>query len=284
MSANYNSNCNVRSDKRCCGREDTVLGQQLYANRTPFDLVAAEREMYDSMAPDSYDYIVSLRDSKRRYYSHWNHLVQGGNHRDPYKIKLPAAKKDSDHWKVTVFFNRTIYPVGNYTKWYMGQPDNYNVRMICGVRCSKIKKYQLTQDLFDYTLRRLANFSHILFVETMEESYAKFAQAYGWNYKSDGDGSNSSNKSIHHHQRLDVSTLSTLLATQYWDPYMSVLDDALYEFAQRKYHHDHDPISLPDKLFWNVNNFTNQRLVEEYFQLGPSRGCVNECCGECSKW
>jgi hypothetical protein len=280
-------------------------------------LVAVEQEMLDSMVPEVYDYIVTLRMSQRRYYSHWNHLFTTaeslkerdlaylrkqlergdanatnttvrvspehieaawrdfsiGNHRPD---SLRAAAEDPVHWNLTIRDdNGTVHPVGNFTKWYMGQPDNYNVRMICGVKCSRVKKYQLTSQLFAYTLRRLAQFQHVLFVEDLDASFERFAEAYGWQYN---PGAASSGH-LHSGRRMNATELTTRLKEDVrWDPYMSVLDDALYEFARRKY--DHAPY---DEL-WNMTSFANQAMVEDYYRLGPSRGCTNECCGVCSKW
>jgi hypothetical protein len=255
--------------------------------------------MYDSMSPDYFDYVVSLRDSKRRYYSHWNHLVieaekvkikdikflkKSDRHKFPLadmvlfhwmmdlhssqKDLLSVARQDPVHYNLTIRdYDGKLFPVGNWTKWYMGQPDNYNLRMICGSRCKTTPKYQITQELFDYTLHRLANFSHVIFVEDMEESFGKFAKAYGWQYN------------MAHTKRLNVTTLTNILENEAaWDPFMSVLDDALYEFARRKYHN-----VIPEEL-WRTNNFANQDMVDKYFRDGPSRNCKNECCGTCSKW
>jgi hypothetical protein len=130
----------------------------------------------------------------------------------------------------------------------------------------KVSKFQLTREHFDYTLHRLANFSHVIFVEDLEASFGKFAAAYGWQYNFGG---------VKQHQHLDPKKQMELHSL---DPYMTVLDDALYEFAKRKYHH------LSDDELWDMNNFANQLLVDDYFRNGPSRGCINECCGECSKW
>jgi hypothetical protein len=142
--------------------------------------------------------------------------------------------------------------------------------MICGVRCVKVNKYQLTREHFEFALHRLANFSHIIFVEDMEESFDKFAKAYGWQYNF--------GNSIHN-QRLDPSLLSKRSQRHdTWDPYMTVLDDALYEFARRKYS------NVPNDELLRMENFTNQALLDEYFRDGPSRECTNECCGVCSIW
>ena len=71
---NRHKNCNVQDDQHCCGGKDSIEAQVRFANTTSYDFVACEREMYDTMATDHYDYVVTLRDSATRYLSHWNHL------------------------------------------------------------------------------------------------------------------------------------------------------------------------------------------------------------------
>jgi hypothetical protein len=196
--------------------------------------------------------------------------------------------------------------------------------MICGSRCIDVPKYQLTKELFNYTLERIwYNFSYIIFVEDMEESFNRFATAYGWNTNTNNSISSSSTTrtetAIQQQQQkqrdrttptqTDKSSSSSL---HWWDPYMSVLDDALYEFAKRKYYYD---IRTDNAANNNSNNsntegansssssdlsasssssslaslplidkFRNQDLVDQYFREGHSRNCTNACCGVCSKW
>jgi len=123
--------------------------------------------------------------------------------------------------------------------------------MICGSRCIDVPKYQLTKELFNYTLERIwYNFSYIIFVEDMEESFSRFATAYGWNNDtSDNDSiSSTTTRTVTAIQQQQQQHDKTTNITQtdkssssllyWWDPYMSVLDDALYEFAKRKYYYD----------------------------------------------
>lgn len=301
LMANYQSNCNVQSDQQCCGYEDSLQAQLDFANTTSYDVVACEQEMYDAMAPERYDYVVSLRDSKRRYYSHWNHLrLSARQHREDKKTGNnrnltdsgrqqivetsvvasesgvavdPTESVESDnqeHYSMTVSdYNGKLYPVGNYTLWWMGQPDNYNVRMICGAKCKYIPKYQLTEELFQYTLTRLSQFAHVFFVEDIQVSFGRVAQAFGWNSTVDSE---------HRYKHLEPEELTDKVTNQYWDPFMSTLDDALYQFARSKYENG---------TKWSSTTgmkFANQELLNEYFQTGPNRGCSNPCCGECSKW
>jgi hypothetical protein len=201
--------------------------------------------------------------------------------------------------------------------------------MICGSRCIDVPKYQLTKELFNYTLERIwYNFSYIIFVEDMEESFNRFATAYGWNNNTNSSISSSSSTTrteaetaIQQQQQRDKTTStqtdkSSSSLLYWWDPYMSVLDDALYEFAKRKYYYD---IRTDNAANNNSNNsnpegtnssspsdlsasssssssssplaslpllekFKNQDLVDQYFREGHSRNCTNACCGVCSKW
>jgi hypothetical protein len=298
ISANYERNCNVQADQRCCGHNDTIVAQKAYAKATHYQLVATEREMYDSMAPDSYDYIVSLRNSQSRYYSHWNHLIKVATQqqqREPKQVHN-HQHQDTFHWQYTIRDdNGTIHPIGNFTKWYQGQSDNYNVRMICGVKCNNIAKYQISKDLFRYTLQRLVLFAHVIFVEDMELSFAKFAKAYKWQYNIPHEEKRTNHGQslvLDHPGETSSSTTSSSTTTkttttghfaEYWDPYMSILDDAMYEFAQSKYHGASHKV-LSSKIQTLDFATHHHELLEEYFRLGPLRDCSNQCCGTCSIW
>jgi len=441
--------------------------QIAFARTAPYDLVAAEKELPEILLPDHYDYVVSLRNSRDRYASHWNHLMRAAvavavpapnepqrnkrqrkqqrrqqqlqlqqrrqraitrgkrrqrRHNDndndnysldetknewslsnflswtqkflplqpqnqriiaeyndnnddndndnnykmdsvvvaaansntsnatndatprfwPHNRRIPYDPDDPGHyrWMVRHPADGSFHPVGNYTKWVQGQPDNYNLRMICGTRCATVPKYRIPKDLFEHALERLwVDFSHLLFVEDMEESFGRFAHAYGWktttnhNDTSTGTGtgtghrhSNSKTPS-HPHKSTPtnpfVSSINTNAnanananaTSEWWDPYVSVLDDALYEFAKRKHrfasanhtanigidnNNDNDnairknssssssrtTTTTTTRPVWNkeYKPFENQALVDEYFREGPSRNCTNPCCGYCSKW
>lgn len=193
--------------------------------------------------------------------------------------------------------------------------------MICGSRCIDVPKYQLTKELFNYTLERIwYNFSHIIFVEDMEESFNRFATAYGWNNDTNDSDSISSTattriQTASQHQQHRGKTTATQTekssssSLHGWDPYMSVLDDALYEFAKRKYecdsrtddvansnsnnnkngtnssfHLSTSVVSLPLASLPLSEKFKNQDLLDQYFREGHLRNCTNACCGVCSKW
>ena len=95
MSANYPMNCNVQENQRCCGidiENGNYKSQIEYAKSSTFDVVASEKEMYDIMIPQYYDYVVSLRHSQSRYYSHWSHLkrtaIEIYNKRYKFELKI----------------------------------------------------------------------------------------------------------------------------------------------------------------------------------------------------
>ena len=312
MAADYKNNCNVRDDQRCCWydskheswnekieihNETKLLEDSIrFAKKAPFDFVATERELAGPMLVDHYDYVVSLRDSRARYKSHWQHLIRNAHQRkkNPQRDSKRGSKKkqiqppplsdyvdDPVHWNLTLFDpkDKSVHPVGNYTKWLAGQPDNYSLRMICGSPCVNVPKYQITQELFEHSLERLwTNFSHILFVENMEESYAKFATAYGW------DPAMKTEKKKEAKTNDEQTAGNTNLAVPlHADPFLTVLDNAMYEFAQRKYKLENTENA---NLTWTkeYEKFQNQELVDLYFSEGPLKNCTNPCCGYCSKW
>ena len=267
VASNARQNCNVQSDQRCCGNSDTVQAQISYALTTKYDFVAIERDMYDSMAPDYYDYIAAIRDSKARYYSHWRHLrrlipvngTQHGGYGNSGWLMGDVIKewKSGDDPKTTW---QGSDPLGDFKVWSDHQPDNWNTRIFCGPKCRVRAQFQITADLFIYTLKRLTLFRHIMFVEDMGNSFRKFAEAYGWEPETESIVKN-------------VGSNSGNLTEQEWNPLMSALDDALYEFCKRIF--NNDTLHLWD-------DFSNQAQVDKYFSEGHVYGCSNACCGSCS--
>ena len=375
MAADYGKNCNVRNDQRCCWyskeheswthtidthNETKLLEESMrFAKTAPFDFVATEKELFGPMLSDHYDYVVTLRDSRSRYKSHWQHLDRnaqqrktdferyrngrkrkqphrGGGYRvsgqrnpnqntntsllqttDKGRVGSGRSKwvdigedpmDDPEHWNYTLVNpeDGSVHPVGNFTKWIFGQPDNYSLRMICGSPCVNVPKYQITRKLFEHSLERIwVHFSHVLFVEDMEASFARFASAYGWDpeAKNKDEPTNSKPKNVakkSSFQRNDHRNFSQAIFDL--DPFMTALDDALYEFALRKYNagvvpdrnsitntsndNDNDNSSLPQRLVWKKDYapFQNQDLVDSYFKEGPLKNCTNPCCGYCSIW
>jgi hypothetical protein len=159
--------------KKCCGGEDSLEAQVQFAKSTNNTFVASEKEMYDAMTTVYYDYVVVLRDSKSRYKSHWMHLLSDAN---TYPVSVRKGDMDTVHNRFMIPMHGVRYSVGNMTKWWQNQPDNYNVRMICGSKCLNVPKYQITPELFEYTLKRIDKFSHSMFLEDMEGSFKEFAR------------------------------------------------------------------------------------------------------------
>ena len=230
-------NCNVQRDQRCCGREDTVEAQIRFANKTKFDFVAIEKEMYESMAPDYYHYIVILRQSKSRYFSHYNH------------VRRRALKAGNDD------------VIGTFHQWFSHQPDNWNTRILCGPRCLDMNKYQLTREIFQHTLDRLKLFEDILFLENMDKSYKKFTLKHGW----PGNLMEAENVAKEGESR------SSVVPDHDWDPLMSALDDALYEYGQRK-----------EAELEPFDEFTPavQMKLDGYFLHGAAKNCTTVCCAD----
>jgi len=187
--------------------------------------------------------------------------------------------------------NMNTYPVGNFNIWLDYQPDNYSTRMICGSRCKNVSKFQLTPDLLEHTLKRLSLFSHIMFLEDMENTYNTFTKAMGWkNRKITHENRNkmtilSRNTTALSEMKMTADTNnSSISINTVYDPFMTVLDDALYEFARRKYDSENNNKIATVLLSWEKEQFNNQEIIQQYFQNGYSRNCTNPCCGECSKW
>jgi len=124
-------NCLVQVDQRCCGG-DTREEQYNFTKSTNFDFVANENYMYANLDPTLFIHVTILRDSWSRYVSHFGH------------VKRAYGLKDS------------------LLTWIRGQPDNWNVRHICGTRCMLRPKFGLSREDYAYTRARLRMFRHVI--------------------------------------------------------------------------------------------------------------------------
>ena len=124
-----------------------------------------------------------------------------------------------------------------------------------------MNKYQLTREIFQYTLNRLRLFEDILFVEDLENSYRKFAAKHDW----------PKTPMYQENVARDAESRSSLVSEYDWDPLMSALDDALYEFGQRK----EAGLEPFDEFSPHI-----QEQLDNYFSQGPSRNCTTVCCGD----
>jgi len=332
ISINHQFNCNVQEDQYCCGGNDPSIQAQIdFAKETYWDLVATERELYHSMVPEYYDYIIILRDSKSRYYSHYSHLRRvipigpgyqvGGFGTSAWLFGNPSSfinnTTESDNNSSVINNNITNPnnsnhlqhherrelkvgedPLGNFSTWYEGQPDNWNTRILCGAPCRLRPKYQITKTLFLSTLHRANQFQHFLFVEDFEESYNQFASAYEWHNYTDDSYSYILRHKSNRRKDKDKMIVDDEVTKEPWDPLMSALDDALYEFAQRKYYHSRNQKNnnnhSHDEDDNNDNNetynatlwapFQNQEILDRYFQEGITFQCQDACCGNCTSY
>ena len=150
--------------------------------------------------------------------------------------------------------------------------------MICGSKCLDRPKFQVTAKLFEYTLQRLALFSHVLFLEDINSSYKKFANDVGWRRAQNLDHKN---KRMNGNKIETKSIRKELTENLRCDPFMTALDDALYNFARKRYEGDYANHSDTALL---VKEFANSKGVQDYFRDGLGRNCKDPCCGECSKW
>lgn len=181
------------------------------------------------------------------------------------------------HEKYVVLDKGKRYFVGNFSAWWELQPDNYNTRMICGSKCLYSPKFQITPQLFEYTLQRLSLFSHVLFLEDMEASYMKFERAVGWK---------SASNITHKHKNKRYSGNKTIIerlseSNVTYDPFTTALDDTLYAFARKRFEGGYTDGNGTASL---VNEFIDSEGARDYFRDGSSRNCEYPCCGECSRW
>ena len=230
MTANYARNCNVQGDWHCCGNADTLEAQHNFATTTNFSFVSSESYMYKAMDHQGFYYAVVLRHSRERYMSHYQRVARA-----------------SAWWPFT-------HP-GTFETWWTYQPDNWNFRMICGSDCANTPKYQISRKQWDETLRRLKSFDSIIFLENFTATFQLFANKVGWT-----NVSSRSEENVASYEREEIPMA----------PFMTALDDALYEYAQQL-------MSGSREL-----GITTGSAIESYFAQGSLQGCTNQCCGNCS--
>ena len=223
----------------------------------------------------------------------------------------------------------------HFVEWWQLQPDNWNLRQLCGTHCLEIPKYQLTMQDFAYALERLLQFDTVLFLEDLQSSVNILARRLEWTNQTNIESLEADlyqaeiDRTVRDElQRLnardeeveDLGALRHRIENDFtvkkekeknrhvsdppleemnanWDPFMSVLDDALYDIAQRwealkqktgktpnELTSDElvalvDTRSLPDKLQEQLYLYMDQEGTHRY-------KCSNACCSNdfCSAW
>lgn len=132
MTSNFFSNCNVQPNQWCCGKSDTAKEQYMYAKKTTNTFVANERYMTSHFLHAQYTYVVILRDSMKRYASHYNHAN----------------------------------PPTSFSEWLEGQPDNWITRHLCGMTCKNITKFALKPNHLLLAKKHLDQFDHVLILNS----------------------------------------------------------------------------------------------------------------------
>lgn len=205
----------------------------------------------------------------------------------------------------------------NFSQWWKLQPDNWNLRQLCGTKCHQANKYQLDiKEHFEYTLDRLSRFHTILFQEQLQDSVTVLSRRLNWtqwnltHVQELVDETNRQKLA----QRAKITRAPTakekerrkmLLAKKQkrmaekkqpgpeqlvdWDPSMSALDDALYEIAQHWEEDKRQSRTLVHAVegWKELLTSTTRQALEHYFDDdNPQRhACSNECCAPlCSAW
>lgn len=193
--------------------------------------------MYEAMDTERFRYVIVFRKSLARYISHYKHA---------YRAFENALKE-------------------TFSEWWKTQPDNFIFRKICGTRCQKINKYQISSEIFQYTLARLMKFEDFVIIERFKDSLTQLSGRIGWTKK----------PSFIQNADVNDDSFYPEINIKDWDPMMSVLDDALYEIAEQ--------------LFEGMTNpalsATTEVKMKEYFTDGPGKACETPCCSpSCSPY
>lgn len=238
--SDYEYNCNVKhsimdaeqrlSDPRCCGG-DSLHQHYEYARRTHYGFVSNEWPMLDTIDVSDYHYVVVLRHSWSRYKSH-----------------------------------QIYYKANNLASFLDFQPDNYNVRMICGQVCLKRPKFHLTLQDLDYTVARLKLFDSIILLEDFNKTYTQFASRVGWKLWPGRKNTMPSGKQ----KRPQLSNEEYEMRVS-----MTALDNALYEVAEALVENSEDRV-LDDDFSYSQET---QLGLKEYLVLQDKYSqCTRPCC------
>jgi len=272
--ANYLDDCNVASLKRCCGGNTTEKHRQFYET-SPFQFVGNEWPMYDVVDTERYRYVVTLRDSVSRYRSHYKH-----------DLKISNLKK-----------------VGQFPNWMKAQPDNFNLRMVCGDRCLQRARFQLTRGDLDYTVEKLRDdFDSIILMEDFNFTYTKFASKLGWttwpgqkNQKKGGGTRRSSRSLVGEGEEEDEEdgngndkAEDVVIDFRY-----AALDDYVYEKSKEfAYKGDDDRLrerradqeamrKLEDAVSRYFEQAETDRIENDAKEADDPTKCITPCCRKC---
>jgi hypothetical protein len=175
----------------CNAHVDACTDPTLTKRTNLFQFVANEWPLCDDMDSQKYRYVVQIRKSASRYKSDYMVAAAG------------------------------IMPL---QQWLDLQPDNFLTRMLCGLRCLRRPKFQLTHEDHLYTLNRLENFDNIILLEHFDDTFGKFASEVGWRNNAGKvitPWTTKRHKMLQHskHQIADDNSISERY---------TILDDALY--------------------------------------------------------
>lgn len=157
-------NCNGPDlGRHCC---DATLEDLYYVNawalNQTYGVIANERIMPEHLPfGDVFSYVTTLRhpwDWARSLYN-WQ------------KIKFQKSK---------------IPHPWQFKEWILGQPDNWVVRILCGVACREIPNGALTEEHLNYALERLSRFSVIMMTDRYPETGELMRHKFGWQHIFDG--------------------------------------------------------------------------------------------------
>jgi hypothetical protein len=230
-----------------------------------YDFVTSRHYVADvDTKKDMYRHVVMLRDSRDRYLSHWKSVV----------FRHPDQT--------------------SFTSWWQRQPDNWNVRVLCGAACAEVPKFQITRQQHELALWRLESFDDVLLLEHFNATFASLAAQVGWTLmptpastssmvllsSSTSDTSSAAQLRMAALQQRSESNGNSITQPSRWgwDPFMSALDADLYAHARQVL--SRRGILPPDSA---QKSAEDERAVQDYFDKGSARRCLNPCCHrECS--
>ena len=226
----------------CCGQN--ISQQQSLANTMlkNIDFVANEYALPDSLDYQNYKYVTIMRNPVKRYLSHFAH---DGSEEIRRFIKINGVREEVE--------------MKNFTKWLLGQKDNYMVRRLCGESCDVIKRGGLRREHLEKAKLRLDSFEAVLILENFEDSLRILKHNFGWNNNRNDNKKGVSKKNnyaaVEENKQSWVDVMNMMV----------IFDLELYEYAK----------FLNFKQIHKVSD-----LEKQYANFG--KDCQDVCCGECA--
>ncbi len=229
-------NCNGKKDQTCCG--ESTEDQLMWIREHTYTFVANERYVPKFLINDFYT-VVTIRKPLDRLYSHYRHV------------------------------KRAYGKVETFEQWATAQPDNYYVRMLCGLDCKDVPRGQLGNFLH-VALRRLRRFHFVVVLERAEDAYLALCKKLSW----------SKCPIMHKNAAPTVPNIQDHL----YSLYLALCKNLSWSKCPIM-HKNAAPTAIPNipEHLYSLDRIVYEFALHRFLQItGQTQQCDNSCCGVCS--